>query len=168
MATEAPASYIDTLLKRIASRGGNIGIRFEGGAPVRVTDGSGGVRDVMNRTLSPQEIMAAITPMIPETLKRLPQQPSVAFNYDCAGVGMFAVAIRRDGDKVMVSIDPGEPAVAAAPPPPKPPQPPAPQAEPQFIVETTSVSAVIDANAGMLRSEPMPAAQEPVVVDTVI
>ena len=165
MATEAPASYIDTLLKRIASRGGNIGIRFESGAPVRVTDGGGGVRDVTNRTLSPQEIMAAITPMIPETLKRLPQQPSVAFNYDCAGVGMFAVAIRRDGDRVMVSIDPGGPAVAAAPPPPKPP---APQAEPQFIVETTSVSAVIDASAGMLRSEPTPAAQEPVVVDTVI
>jgi len=32
MATEAAASYIDTLLKRVAARGAGLGIRFESGA----------------------------------------------------------------------------------------------------------------------------------------
>jgi twitching motility protein PilT len=145
MATEAPVSYIDTLLKRLAARGGTLGVRFESGAAVRVTDGTGGARDVTNRTLSTQEIAAAIAPMVPDTIKRLPQQPSVAFNYDCAGVGLFNVLIRREGDKMWVSIDPGTaPVVAAAPPPPPPPPPP--PAEPELIIETTSVSAVIEAN----------------------
>jgi len=144
MATEAPVSYIDTLLKRVAARGGTLGVRFESGAAVRVTDGAG-ARDVTNRTLSTQEIAAAIAPMVPDAIKRLPQQPSVAFNYDCPGVGLFNVLIRREGDKMWVSIDPGTaPVVAAAPPPPPPP--PAPPAEPELIIETTSVSAVIEAN----------------------
>src|ERR1041384_1056351 len=142
MATEAPVSYIDTLLKRVAARG-NLGVRFESGAPVRVTDG-GAPRDVTNRTLSSKEIMAAIGPMIRDVLKRLPPQPSAAFAYDCAGVGGFNVAIRREGDKVWVSIDPSSaetsaPPVAAPPPPP----PPAPVAEPELIIETTSVSAAV-------------------------
>ncbi len=173
MATEAPASYIDTLLKRVASRGGNLGVRFESGAPVRVTDGTGGTRDVTNRTLSAQEIMAAVAPMIPDAIKRLPQQPSVAFNYDCAGVGMFSIAIRREGDKMWVSIDPGTvtpaaapppppPPVAAAPPPPPPP-PPAPAPEPELVIETTSVSAVVEANAGVVHSEPQVVDDETVV-----
>ena len=33
--------------------------------------------------------MAAIAPIVPDAVKRLPQTPSVNFNYDCAGVGMF-------------------------------------------------------------------------------
>ncbi len=151
MATEAPASYIDTLLKRVASRGGSLGIRFESGAPVRVTDGAGAARDVTNRTLSSPEIAAAIAPIVPDTIKRLPPQPSVAFNYDCEGVGLFNILIRREGDKIWVSIDPGSaPPVAAAPPPPppSPPPPPPPPAptppEPELIIETTSVSAVVE------------------------
>src|ERR1051325_7393166 len=147
MATEAPASYIDTLLKRVASRGGNLGIRFESGAPVRVTDAGGAARDVTNRTLSSPEIAAAIAPVVPDTIKRLGAQPSVAFNYDCEGVGVFNIAIRREGDKMWVSIDPGSaPPVAAAPPPPPPAAPPpAPTpSEPELIIETTSVSAVVE------------------------
>src|SRR5438093_4684756 len=146
MATEAAVSYIDTLLKRVAARGGTLGVRFESGAAVRVTDAAGGARDVTNRTLSTQEIAAAIAPMVPDAIKRLPQQPSVAFNYDCAGVGLFNVLIRREGDKMWVSIDPGTVPVVAAAPPPPPPPPPAPPAEPELIIETTSVSAVIEAN----------------------
>jgi twitching motility protein PilT len=143
MAAEAPASYIDTLLKRVSARGNTLGIRFESGAPVRVTDGSGGTRDVTNRTLSPQEIMAAVAPMVPDAIKRLPAQPSVAFPYECAGVGMFSVAIRRDGDKICVSIDPqGEPPVAGVATSAPQPQ----HAESELIVETTSVNAVVAAN----------------------
>ncbi len=165
MATEAPASYIDTLLKRVSARGGTLGVRFESGAPVRVTDGNGGIRDVTNRTLSPPEIMAAIMPMVPDAIKRLPQQPSVAFNYDCAGVGPFSVVIRREGEQLWVSIDPGTCAPeAAAPPPPPPPPPPAPpKVEPELVIETTSVSATVAANAGLVEHQP-----EPVQDDTVV
>src|SRR5258705_3211108 len=106
MATEAPVSYIDTLLKRVASRGGNLGVRFESGAPVRVTDGNGSPRDVTNRSLSAQEIMAAIAPMIPETIKRLPQQPSVAVNYECDGIGVVNREKRRRSEQLLVSIHP--------------------------------------------------------------
>jgi len=75
MATEAPVSYIDTLLKRVASRGAALGVRFESGAPVRVSDANGAAKDVTNRTLSSQEITVAISTMIPDALKRLPPQP---------------------------------------------------------------------------------------------
>ena len=51
-------------------------------------------------------------PMVPDAIKRLPQQPSVAFNYDCAGVGPFSVVIRREGEQLWVSIDPGTAAAA--------------------------------------------------------
>ena len=143
MATEAAASYIDTLLKRVAARGAKLGIRFESGAPVRVLDGHGGLRDVTNRTLSPQEIMAAIGPIVPDAIRRLPQTPSVNFNYDCAGVGVFNVALRRDGEKISVSIDPGD---GAAPADPTRSAPQPTKSESEFVVETTSVGAVIAAN----------------------
>lgn len=153
MATEAAASYIDTLLKRVAARGVRLGVRFESGAPVRVADGSGGLRDVTNRALSPQEIMAAIAPIVPDAIKRLPQTPSVNFNYDCAGVGVFTVALRRDGEKIAVSIDPGDAAVPAdhTPSPADltrsaPQVTPTTKSEAELIVETTSVSAVVAAN----------------------
>ena len=154
MATEAAASYIDSLLKRVAARGARLGIRFESGAPVRVADGNGGLRDVTNRTLSPQEIMAAIAPMVPDAIKRLPQTPSVNFNYDCAGVGAFTVALRRDGEKVSVSIDPEEAQGVTRS------APQVTKSQPELVIETTSVGAVIAANgpaaAGFVESVSTP------------
>ena len=106
--------YIDNLLKRVAARG-NLGIRFETGAPVRVTDGSGGARDVTNRALTQEEIMGAVAAIIPDDAKRqLPQQSSVEFDYTYLGVGAFNVVIRRDGDQLMVAIDPALAAPVAA------------------------------------------------------
>jgi twitching motility protein PilT len=177
MATEAAATYIDTLLKRVAARGGMLGIRFESGAPVRVTDGNSGLRDITNRTLSLLEITAAIAPILPDAIKRLPQSPSAAFNYDCPGVGVFAVAIRREGEKISVAIDPGgtapipaEPARSAprserAAPSDQATRAPKPQTgEPEFVVETTSVSAVVAANApaAVTMSEPAASSVAPV------
>src|SRR5690242_1885764 len=152
MATEAAVSYIDTLLKRVAARGARLGIRFESGAPVRVLDGNGGLRDVTNRTLSPQEIMGAIGPIVPDAIKRLPQTPSVNFNYDCPGVGLFSVALRRDGEKVSVFIDPSDAAAPAdltrsAPHIEAKSASRPMKAEPELVIETTSVGAVVGANA---------------------
>jgi len=167
MATEAAASYIDTLLKRVAARGARLGIRFESGAPVRVVDGNGGLRDVTNRTLSPQEIMAASTPMIPDAIRRLPQTPSVNFNYDCVGVGVFSVAIRRDGEKVSVSIDPADASPAdlirSAPHIEAKSSPQPTKSEPELVVETTSVGAVIAANAPAAASPSESVAPEAVI-----
>jgi len=167
MATEAAASYIDTLLKRVASRGGNLGVRFEGGTPVRITDGNVGTRDVTNRVLTPQEIMAAVTPIIPDaTKKQMQQQPLVTFEYDCAGVGVFTIAIRRTPDEMMVSIDPPsakpQPVAAAPPPPPPPPPPSAPAPQPEFVIETTSVNAAIEVD------EPSMAVVEDSAVEVVV
>ena len=146
MATEAAAPYIETLLKRVAARGPSMGIRFEAGAPVRVSDASGGVRDVTNRALSPQEIMSAIAPIVPEDMKRqVAQQPTATFDYACPDVGTFTVVIRRDGDQIAVSIDPAgsasaDPAGSAS----ANATTPAPQAaEPAFVVETTAVGAKV-------------------------
>jgi twitching motility protein PilT len=141
MATEAAAPYIETLLKRVAARGGAIGVRFETGAPVRVTDGNGGARDVTNRTLTPQEIMSAIAPIVPDDVKRqIHQQPSVTFEYSCGGVGAFSVTIRREGENVSVAIDP---ASASAVAPAAAPAPKATAPEPDLVVETTSVGATV-------------------------
>jgi twitching motility protein PilT len=94
-----------------------------------------------------------------------PRAPSVNFNYDCAGVGAFTVALRRDGEKISVSIDPDD----AAPPADLPRSAPhgearsAPQAtksQPELVIETTSVGAVIAANgpaaAGFVESVSAP------------
>jgi len=141
MATEAAAPYIETLLKRVAARGGAIGIRFEAGAPVRVTDGSGAARDVTNRTLTPQEVMSAIAPIVPDDVKRqIHQQPSVTFEYVCAGVGAFSVTIRREGENVSVAIDPASASAAA---PAAAPAPRAEAPEPELVVETTPVVATV-------------------------
>ncbi len=134
MATEAPAptAYIDTLLKRVAARG-NLGIRFEAGAPVRVTGGNGTTRDVTNRSLTQQEIMGAIAPIVPDHAKRqLPQQSSVEFDYTCRGVGEFSIVIRHEGDQLMVAIDPA---------------PAAPVLEPvvELVIETAAASTPVAA-----------------------
>jgi twitching motility protein PilT len=119
---------------------------------VRVTDGSGGLRDITNRTLSPQEITAAIAPILPDAIKRLPQAPSATINYDCPGVGVFTVAIRRDGEKMSVAIDPAWHARASTDLTATAPKP----TEPEFVVETTSVSAVVAANAPAVAKVPEP------------
>ena len=120
MATEAPVSYIDTLLKRVTARGVGLGVRLETGAPVRVSDAAGVSRDATNRPLSTAEITAAVGPIIPDMLRRLPTQPSIAFNYESPGVGRFHVVIRKDGDRVSVSIDPDATPVKAPAPVRKP------------------------------------------------
>ena len=138
MATEVATPYIETLLKRVVARGGNMGVRFETGAPVRVTDGSGAPRDVTTRPLSAQEILSAVAPIVPEDLKpQLQQLPEFAFDYVCAGVGAFTVMVRREGEQVSVAIDPASASAPAAA------QVVAAVSEPAFVVETTAGQAIV-------------------------
>jgi twitching motility protein PilT len=120
------------------ARGGNMGVRFETGAPVRVTDGSGTPRDVTTRPLSAQEILSAVGPIVPEDVKpQLHQQPETAFDYVCAGVGAFTVMVRREGEQVSVAIDPASASTPAAAPVMTP------VAEPTLVVETTAGEAIV-------------------------
>ena len=101
MATAAAVPYIETLLRRVVARGGNMGIRFETDAPVRVTDGNSPPRDVTTRPFSAQEIMSTVAPIVPEDVKaQLHLHAEIAFDYVCAGLGVFTVMVRRQGEQV--------------------------------------------------------------------
>jgi twitching motility protein PilT len=142
MATDVATPYIETLLKRVVARGGNMGVRFETGAPVRVTDGSGTPRDVTTRPLSAQEILSAVAPIVPEDVKpQLQHQPEIAFEYVCAGIGSFTVMVRRDGEQVSVAIDPASVPAPVTPPVVAPVV--ASVSEPMFVVETTAGQAIV-------------------------
>src|SRR5258706_3574870 len=140
MATDVVTPYIETLLKRVVARGGNMGVRFETGAPVRVTDGSGTPRDVTTRPLSAQEILSAVAPIVPDDVKPQLNQPEIAFEYVCAGVGAFTVMVRREGEQVSVAIDP---AAASTPAAPATVPAVATVSEPAFVVETTAGQAIV-------------------------
>jgi twitching motility protein PilT len=141
MATDVATPYIETLLKRVVARGGNLGVRFETGAPVRVTDGSGAPRDVTTRPLSAQEILSAVAPIVPDDVKPQLHQPEVAFEYVCAGVGAFTVMVRREGEQVSVAIDPAAASTPAAVPATAPVV--TTISEPAFVVETTAGQAIV-------------------------
>src|SRR5262245_31058582 len=155
MATEAAAPYIETLLKRVSERGQRLGVRFESGTQVRVTNPDGTARDVTNRPLSSREIMVALEPALTDDARhQIAQRSSARFEYTCAGVGTFNVLIRRDGEEVAASIDPIAAPVAA--------RPPASVATPEMelIIETTSVSAKLSS------AEDVPASAVPPTTPT--
>jgi twitching motility protein PilT len=99
------AEFIDNLLKRLGTHGGT-GLRLEAGSAVRMVEASGGMRTVTTRLLTRDEIVGALTPIIPEETKRQLQGDSSAeFEYMCNGVGRCRVSIQRHGDHVIVAID---------------------------------------------------------------
>jgi twitching motility protein PilT len=115
--------------------------------------------------------------MLPDAIRRMPQQPSMSFNYDCPGVGLFAVVIRREGERMSVAIDPAGHASGAADgtssasrltTTPAAPAPTASPAEPELVIETTSVVAVVAANASgaAKRSAEASTVQSPPVAPT--
>jgi hypothetical protein len=71
------ADFVDNLMKRLSAQGGR-GLRLEAGQPAQMLDGSGTTRNVTTRTLTRQEILGAIAPIVPEYARaELPQSPSV-------------------------------------------------------------------------------------------
>ncbi|MBI3652372.1 MAG: hypothetical protein HY231_15225, partial [Acidobacteria bacterium] len=66
-----------------------------------------GVFEISQAPLSQADIGSAIMPLIPEPSRRLlPTQPEVGFNYECNGVGSFAVTIKRLPSGIFVSFAP--------------------------------------------------------------
>ena len=110
------ADVVHNLMKLLSAQGGR-GLHFESGHPAQMVDASGASRNVSTRTFTRQEILGAITPIVPEHARReLPDAPSVEFEYTVPAVGEFKVRIMRNGEQLSVSISRnGAHADAAAP-----------------------------------------------------
>jgi twitching motility protein PilT len=123
--------FVDNLMKLLSAQGGR-GLRLQAGQPAQMLDASGSTRNVSTRSLTNQEILAAVTPIVPDHARAdLPSAPSVEFEYRVPAVGDFKVRILRSGEELAVSIvRNGAPAEAAIPPAPVPlaPAPIAPAA----------------------------------------
>jgi twitching motility protein PilT len=98
-------AWIDTLLTRFGALGGGE-LLLASGAPVRIAN-NGGQKDVTTRSLSGQEILNVITPIVPaEALQRVGGNSPVDFAYALAGVGEFQVAVTGGADSPVVTIVP--------------------------------------------------------------
>jgi twitching motility protein PilT len=96
--------FVDNLMKLLAAQGGR-GLRLEAGQPAQMLDASGSLRNVSTRTLTRQEILGAITPIVPEKSRPdLSLSPSMEFEYSVASAGHFKVRILGNGEQLAVSI----------------------------------------------------------------
>jgi twitching motility protein PilT len=97
--------FVNNLLKRFAAQGAR-GVRFEAGHPAAVVEATNATRPVTTRTLSHQEILNVIGPIVPAHARgAFAASPTVEFEYDVPTLGAFDVRIVRNGDQhVVVSI----------------------------------------------------------------
>ena len=96
--------FVDNLMKLLSAQGGR-GLRLQAGQPAQMLDAGGSPRNVSTRSLTMQEILAAVTPIVPEHARAdLPTAPSIEFEYRVAAAGEFKVRILRSGDQLAVSI----------------------------------------------------------------
>ena len=151
------SDFVDNLMKLLSAQGGR-GLRLQAGHPAQMFDAAGSTRNVSTRTLTSQEILAAVTPIVPEHARAdLPSAPSVEFEYRVPAVGDFKVRILRSGDQLAVSIlrngatpaDTTRPAAAApaGAPVPGPPTPSPTSAPPGAPAAAVPPSAAVAAAA---------------------
>jgi twitching motility protein PilT len=111
------ADFVDNLMKLLAAQGGQ-GLRLESGMPAQMLDASGSMRNVSTRSLTRQEILGAIAPIVPEGARGgLPMSPSMEFEYSVASAGHFKVRILGNGEQLAVSIVRNGQSAAGAPAP---------------------------------------------------
>ena len=147
--------FVGNMMKLICAQGAH-GLRLESGHPAQMLDRSGGARTVSTRTLTRQEILVAIAPIVPEHARPQLSQPSVEFEHRVPDVGEFTVKILRAGENVAVSIlrNGAAATVQAA-------SGPAPAAAPSAVVERPEPAASAPARStgdDPARSGPAPAA----------
>jgi twitching motility protein PilT len=107
------SEFVDNLLKRFTAQGAR-GLRLEVGQPAVIVDAAGATRAITTRTLSHQEILSAIVPIVPEHSRAdLTGSPLVEFEYRLPTLGTFVVQITT-GENLAVSILTSA-ALAAAP-----------------------------------------------------
>jgi twitching motility protein PilT len=98
------SEFLNNLLTRFTAQGAR-GLRFEAGQPALLVDAAGATRSVTTRTLTHQEILNAVTPIVPEKTRPLMStSPSVEFEYKLPAIGAFDVRILQAGEQLAVSI----------------------------------------------------------------
>src|SRR5688500_5793394 len=96
-------------------------LRLEAGTPARMLTAEGPARQASPQSLTREEILRLILPIMPEHARRqLPQEDSVDFDYTSPS-GPFKVTILRKGTETAVSIVPDAGAMPAPTPPPAAP-----------------------------------------------
>jgi twitching motility protein PilT len=92
-------------------------LRLATGSPPRMLTAAG-AQDVSAQSMTRQEILQLILPVMPEhARRRLPQDASVDFDY-ASPAGPFKVTVLRNGSEITVSIVPDHDANPAPVPPP--------------------------------------------------
>ena len=120
----------DQLLRIFGSQNRGM-LRLEAGSPARIIGADGDSQDVSERILTRQEILAMVSPIVPEHARRqLPKEPSVSFDYISPSIGPFKLTMARDTERLIVTVvseNPGDPEPEVAEPSPveKPAPPPA-------------------------------------------
>jgi twitching motility protein PilT len=96
--------FVDNLMKLLSAQGGR-GLRLQAGQPAQMLEAAGTTRNVSTRSLTTQEILAAVTPIVPDAARaQLPHAPAVEFEYHVPAAGDFKVRILRSGEQLAVSI----------------------------------------------------------------
>ena len=96
--------HIDQLLKIFGSQNRGT-LRLEAGSPARIISAEGGSQDVSGRPLTRQEILAMVSPIVPEHARRqLPKEPSVGFDYVAPSIGSFKLMMARDSERLIVTV----------------------------------------------------------------
>jgi twitching motility protein PilT len=127
---------VDTLLQILTSQRAEE-LRLEIGQPARLF-AAGRPVEMSPQPLSQQDVLGALRQIVPEHVRRLlPSQPTIDFDYECHGVGNFAVNVSRAPNRFVVSLMPGKERAEALldvgpvlPPPAAPPPAPARAAAP--------------------------------------
>ena len=139
------SEFVDNLLKRFTAQGAR-GLRFEAGQPAVIVDAAGSTRNVTTRTLSQQEILNAVVPIVPAQARaNMSNAPTLEFEYHLPAVGAFDVRILRAGEQLAVSILRNVPAPVAASAPAATPQPQAAPAAPPAAAAVAAPAAVAPA-----------------------
>ena len=117
----------DQLLRIFGSQNRGM-LRLEAGSPARIIGADGDSQDVSERMLTRQEILAMVSPIVPEHARRqLPKEPSVSFDYISPSIGPFKLTMARDTERLIVTVvseNPGDPEPEV--PEPSPVETPAP------------------------------------------
>jgi twitching motility protein PilT len=132
-----PADGIDNFdqLLRIFGSQNHGMLRLEAGNPAQIIGADGDSQDVSGRVLTRQEILAMVSPIVPEHARRqLPKEPSVSFDYISPSIGPLKLTMARDTERLIVTVvsdNPGDPEPEAPEPSPVAKQPPpAPAVQP--------------------------------------
>ncbi len=153
----------DQLLRIFGSQNRGM-LRLEAGSPARIIGADGDSQDVSERMLTRQEILAMVSPIVPEHARRqLPKEPSVSFDYMSPSVGPFKLTMARDTERLIVTVvseNPGDPEPEVPEPSPveKPAPPPVLAVAPPTpaIVAGPPIDRLFRAHGGRRRVGPSP------------